>query len=53
MLVGCFKASPHGRIRPDDGGAILDLTCPKETRVEEYRRGQAVNHTVKFGTLGK
>ncbi|SHM25872.1 hypothetical protein [Streptomyces yunnanensis] len=48
VLVGCFKGSPHGRIKPDNGGAILDFTCPNESRVEEYRRGRVVNYTVEL-----
>ncbi|AJC61713.1 hypothetical protein [Streptomyces sp. 769] len=52
VLVGCFKGSPRGRIKPDNGGAILNFTCPNERRAEEYHRGQAVNYTVELSHGG-
>ncbi|AJC52735.1 DNA-binding protein [Streptomyces sp. 769] len=48
VLVGCFKGSPRGRIKPDNGGAILDFTCPNDSRAGEYYRGRFVNYTVEL-----
>ncbi|MGV4926399.1 hypothetical protein K2224_15330 [Streptomyces sp. BHT-5-2] len=48
VLVGCSKWSPHGRIKPDNGGMILDFTYPNESRAGEYYRGRVVNYTVRL-----
>ncbi|UJB46243.1 hypothetical protein [Streptomyces sp. A1-5] len=48
VLVGCSKGSPHGWIKPDNGGALLDFTCPNDSRAGEYYRGRVVNYTVEL-----
>ncbi|MFK0295122.1 hypothetical protein ACIQU6_32270 [Streptomyces sp. NPDC090442] len=52
VVHGCDRDSPHGAIKPDNGGAILESTfhsqIPRNERtVERYYPGQAVSYTVE------